>query len=89
MVEQTYQEVSKIMIEDLKRLKKQKGIETLGGFDYQRYFFYKKQQHPEKYERLIFDTNGAEPFSNDIERILYDFRVCEILYNKIDILPGE
>jgi len=85
MTNQTYQEVSKIIQEDLKRFKKL-GIESLGEIDIQDCFFKRKKRHPEKYERLTFNTNGPEPLSKDLIDILMDFRVCGILYDKYNII---
>jgi hypothetical protein len=86
VITQSYQEVSKVIAEDLRRLKKF-GVETLGEIDVQRCFYIKRQKHPIKYGRLGFDTNGPEPYSEDLSSILDDFRVCGILRTKYDILP--
>ena len=90
-MEQTYQEVAKIVAEDLKKLRTSRGFDTLGEvnkkLNVQKYFYDLKSKYPEKYERLMFDTNGHEPFSKDLEEILSDFRVCGILKTKYDILP--
>jgi hypothetical protein len=86
MTRQTYQEVSRIIKKDLQNLRK-KGYNTLGEIDSQKYFYDLKNENPEKYERLTFDTNGAEPFSEDLERILGDFRVCGYLKTIVDVLP--
>jgi hypothetical protein len=87
MLNQSYQEVSKMIKEDLINLRNE-GIETLGEIDVQGYFFDKKKKSPERYERLIFDINGQKPFSKDLSSILNDFRISGILGNKNDIILG-
>jgi hypothetical protein len=91
MIKQSYQEVSKVIQVDLKNLRVKMGFDTLGEvnekINVQKYFFTRKTKYPENYERLTFDTNGAEPFSKDLESILSDFRTCGILQTKYDILP--
>ncbi len=91
MIEQTYQEVTKVIIWDLKKLRTSMGFDTLGEVDkalnVQKHFYNLKSKYPNKYERLTFDTNGHEPFSKDLEEILSDLRVCGILKTKYDILP--
>ena len=84
-MKQSYQEISEIVAKDLKRLRKL-GIETLSRVDIQRCFFIRKNKHPEKYERLMFDTNGHEPYSKDLSSILTDFRICGILETRYDII---
>lgn len=86
MVNQTYQEVSRVIKKDLQNLRKQ-GYHTLGEIERQKYFYKKKQENPQDYERLTFDTNGLEPFSEDLEQILGDFRVCGYLKTIVDALP--
>jgi hypothetical protein len=86
MIEQTYQEVSRIIKKDLQNLRKQ-GYNTLGQIDVQDYFYKKKKENPKDYERLTFDTNGAEPFSKDLSSILQDFRICGYLKTLVDVLP--
>jgi hypothetical protein len=78
---QSFQEVSKIMQEDIIRLKK-KGLEALDDIDFQGYFFKRKQRYPEKYERLTFDTNGHKPYSKDVSEIINTFSTAGILYTK-------
>jgi hypothetical protein len=86
MEKQTYQELSRVIKKDLQNLRKQ-GYRTLGDIDYQEYFYKKKQENSKDYERLVFDTNGHKPFSEDLERILGDFRVCGYLKTIVDVLP--
>jgi hypothetical protein len=92
MINQTYQEVSKVIERDLMDLRIKMGFDTLGEVDkkisVQKYFFERKTRYPDKYERLTFDTNGPEPFSKDLSSIIQDFRVCGILKTKYDILPN-
>ena len=78
---QSYQDVSIIMEEDLQRLK-EVGVKALDDLDVQNYFFKRKQRHPEKYERLTFDTNGHKPYSKDVSEIIGGFLVSGILYTK-------
>lgn len=85
MGKQTYQELTKVIIEDLKKLKEE-GIEGLGEIDSDIYFFEKKKKNPERYERLNFDTNGHKPFSKDLSSILSDLRTCGVLITKYDII---
>ncbi len=82
MSEQTYQEVSRIIMQDLIGLYKL-GVRNLNKInineckgDYHDYFFYRKDKLPEKYKRLMFDTNGHKPFSRDLGSIMDDFVVC-------------
>ena len=75
---QSYQEVSKIMEQDIKRLKK-RGLDSLDNFDVQSYFFKRKQRYPEKYQRLDFNTNGHKPYSEDVDQIIRDFLIIGIL----------
>jgi hypothetical protein len=68
---QTYQEVSKIILEELVLnpvdFKKK---------DYQEYFYNLKIKEPEKYERLTFDTNSHKPYSEDLTDIFVNFFLC-------------
>lgn len=86
---QSYQQVSKIITEDLKRLKKL-GIENVSSYyknkkvshraiDIQKYYFKRQSRFPEKYERLYFNTNGAPPSSKTLSEILFDFKCYGIL----------
>jgi len=68
---QSYQEVSKTILEEL----------VLNPIDfnkrnYQEYFYNLKLKEPERYERLMFDTNGHEPYSEDLSQIFSDFLSC-------------
>lgn len=91
MAEQSYQELSKVIAKDLKKLRTSMGFDTLGEVDkklnVQKYFFERKTRYSDEYERLTFDTNGHEPFSKDLSSIIQDFRTCGILKTKYDILP--
>lgn len=82
MGEQTYQEVSRIIMQNLIGLYKL-GVKNLNKInlkeckgDYHDYFFYRKNKYPERYERLMFDTNGHKPYSKDLGSIMDDFIVC-------------
>lgn len=81
MSKQTYQEVTEVIIKDLKELKKS-GVKALDDIDVQDYFYKRKLKSPELYERLNFDTNGHKPFSEDLSSIISDLLICGILYTK-------
>ena len=68
---QTYQEVTKEMIKE---------IENLGEKDPQKYFWNIKKEQPERFERLRFDTNGHEPYSETVGEIMFDLLLAGI-YN--------
>jgi hypothetical protein len=72
MVKQSYQEVYKVIEEDVIRLGNKKLNEI--SKDYHEYFYKLKQEKPDRYERLTFDTNGHKPYSSDLECILTDLR---------------
>lgn len=78
MAGQTYQEVSKIVLEGLKDLSKHIDL-NISEIAIQDYFFNKKNENPEKYERLFFDTNGHSPYSKDLSDILFDFKLAGII----------
>ena len=89
---QSYQQVFRILKEDLLELKS-KGIHDLNNFrigessfDYQVYFFNRKKVYPEKYERIKFDTNSHKPFSKDLASIMFDFKLCGFLDYENNIL---
>jgi hypothetical protein len=83
MGEQTYQEGSWIIAQDLIGLYRL-GVKNLNEInlkeckgDYHDYFYYRKNKHPKMYERLTFDTNGkVVPYSYDLGDIMMDFVVC-------------
>jgi len=50
----------------------QKELDNFKGNDIHVHFYKLKQQFPERFERLLFDTNGELPFSEDLEQILLD-----------------
>jgi len=61
MTEQSYQEVSRVILEEL----------MVNPVDFRKknphiYFYNLKLENPEKYERLTFDTNGYEPYCKDL-----------------------
>ncbi len=78
MSKQSYQEVSKIMEEDLKRFKKL-GLQALDDIDVQYCFSKRHQRHPERYERLHFNS---EDYSETVPRIISDFLSAGILQTK-------
>lgn len=82
MIEQSYQEVSRVIARDLMSLYRL-GVKNLNKInlneckgDYQKYFYYRRNKHPKMYERLTFDTNGFTPYSEDLGSIMDDFVVC-------------
>ena len=38
----------------------------------QNYFFKLKEKYPDRFQRLMFDTNGGKPFSEDLEDNLFE-----------------
>lgn len=57
----------------------------------QLYFWELKQKHPERFERLQYDTNGSEPYSSTLSSIIFDMMLCGTIYtvwNKI-VLASE
>ena len=44
----------------------------------QNYFFKLKEKYPDRFQRLMFDTNGGKPFSEDLEDILFDLKFGSI-----------
>lgn len=75
---QSYQVVSRIMQEDIKRFKKL-GLEALDDIDIQYCFSVRKKRHPEKYQRLNFDNEG---YSKEVLQIISDFLSSGILKTK-------
>ncbi|MEK6833143.1 MAG: hypothetical protein AABY32_03775 [Nanoarchaeota archaeon] len=70
-LKQSYQEVSKVILEEL----------VLNPVDFKKtnpqiYFYDLKLKHPEDYGGLIFDINGHEPYSKDLNSIFMDFKIC-------------
>lgn len=76
---QSYQEVSKIIKVDLKRLSNKK----LNEINFQEYFYEKQNKNPKRYERIVFDTNSEEPYSSALARILSSLRVSHFLYSRL------
>ena len=73
---QSYQEVIKHVKFELEH----NGDQIYGNKNYQKYFFDLKKENPNRFIRLIFNTNGQEPFSRDLEDVLCDlsfFKRCE------------
>ena len=94
MIKQSYQEVSKEIIKEFSLHKKEL---TGKKIDYHNYFSKLQKKEPERFERLMFDTNGHKPFSGDLESILFDLKMCgiltslginDVLYLKKDLLEG-
>jgi hypothetical protein len=61
---QSYQEVSIEVLKELPNVKSNP----------QHFFFCLKQKNPKRFERLYFDTNGHNPFSEDLSNILFDLK---------------
>ena len=72
MIKQSYQEVSKEIIDEIK-----KGKLAKTSLQYQSYFYNLQKKQPARFERLMFDINGQEPFSEDLEDILRDLNFWE------------
>ena len=69
---QTYQELTRVIARDLIKLGNKRLNEV--SKDFQGYFYKVKQENPDRYERLTFNTNGPKPYSGDLESILGDLR---------------
>ena len=81
MPEQTYQEVSKIIMKDLVNLSEE--IKDFTNFDFQGYFYKLNQEQPENYQRLRFNKNGSEPFSDTLDSIILDLKICKFFYTPL------
>jgi len=82
MTKQTYQEVSKVILEELV-----KNPVVFKGLEHHQYFYDLKIKYPKRYERLIFDTNGSEPYCKDLANIFMDFKICGFMdYNNTPLL---
>lgn len=68
---QSYQEVSKVILKELVT-----NSVDLKKVNYQQYFYDLKMKNPENYNGLSFDTNGEDPYSEDLESIFRDFVIC-------------
>lgn len=71
-MEQTYQDVSRVIARDLIKLSDKKLNEI--SSDFQGYFYNLKQQNPKKYEGLTFTKDWGKYYSSDLEAILGDLR---------------
>ena len=69
---QTYQELTKEVIQELP---------LLSNYEPQEYFWLLKQNEPKRFERMTFDTNGHQPYSETLSEILMDLVICG-LYNR-------
>ena len=81
-MDQSYQEVSRIILEEL--IKNPVDFKKENN---QTYFYNLKLENSKKYERLFFDTNGHEPFSEDLSSIFMDFKICGFLDFDNKIIP--
>ena len=73
---QSYQEVSREVRKELIHM-----VKITPQPDVQKYFFELKQQDPSRFERLGFDTNGAEPYSKTLSDIIFDMVLCGDIYH--------
>lgn len=62
-MKQSYQELTKEIIKEIKQL---------GDCEPQEYFWILKQEDPQRFERMWFDTNGHVPYSETLSEILFD-----------------
>jgi len=81
---QSYQEVSRVILEEL----------MVNPVDFRKenphiYFYNLKLENPEKYERLVFDTNGYEPYSKDLSSIFMDYKLSGFVDFDNNILPQK
>jgi hypothetical protein len=84
MVGQSYQEVSRVILEELVR-----NPVKFKDLEHHKYFYYLKMKEPKKYERLTFDTNGGTPYSRDLSEIFLDFKTCGLIsYNNLILLES-
>jgi hypothetical protein len=84
MIEQTYQAVTKIILEELMT-----NPVDFKKVDVHTYFYNLKNKNPEKYVRLIFDINGHEPFSKSLSEIFMDCLVCGYVDLNKNIIPSS
>ena len=69
---QSYQELTEEVIKELP---------LLSNYEPQGFFWLLKQNEPERFKRMTFDTNGYEPYSETLSEILSDL-VMAGLYNR-------
>jgi hypothetical protein len=82
MGKQTYQQVSKVILEELVA-----NPVSFKKVDYHEYFYNLKIKNPEKYERLGFDTNGGTVYCKDLSSIFMDFMICGFMnYDRTPLL---
>jgi len=62
MTSQTYQEVTGVVLIELKNI-------NFKSTNIQEYFYQKQTENPKKYERLFFNSDN---YSQDLENILFD-----------------
>jgi len=71
MAEQTYQQVSKVVLNELNRIDSKK-------INLQEYFYCLKNKNPHEYERLFFNGDN---YSRDLESIIFDLKLSGKLNN--------
>lgn len=72
MINQTYQDLTRVIARDLIKLGNNKLNQV--SKDFQDYFYKAKQENPKRYAGMTFDTNGHKPYSSDLESILTSLR---------------
>ena len=66
-MEQTYQELTKEVIKELP---------LLSNYDPQEFFWILKKNEPERFERMYFDTNSHQPYSDTLSVLMVDLMIC-------------
>jgi hypothetical protein len=88
MVQQSYQQVSLVVLEELVKNPNAVRVENWGKMEdkshkrlsrLHEHFYKLKKGTPEKYERLFYDANGHIPFSEDLDAIFMDFKRSGIM----------
>ena len=64
---QTYQELTKEVIKELP---------LLSNYEPQEFFWILKQNEPERFERMWFDTNSWQPYSDTLSVLMVDLMIC-------------
>jgi len=84
---ESYQQLSLLVEAILKEYFSQKQIKefTNNHEKLHKNFYTLKKLYPNYFKRLVFDTNGHYPVSEDLDSILQDFQICGITnkYNPV------
>ena len=59
-------------------LEVQKELPNLGKKDPQEFFWNLRLEQPERFDRLHYDTNGFEPYSETVADIMFDMYMAGI-----------